>query len=105
MRQVVCTVLFLFLLLSGTLSFGQGVRVGPDGKVSKQTLSIPFPFFSEHFGFAAGYVCGVVGEPQDQSVLLATKMAGTKGIVIRVDTAASDEDARVQMMVNQPFQF
>ena len=48
---------------------------------------------------------GVVGEPQDQSVLLATIMAGTKGIVIRVDTAASDEDAGVQMMVSQPFQF
>ena len=31
--------------------------------------------------------------------------AWAKGIVIRVDTAASDEDAGVQMMVSQPFQF
>ena len=82
MRQFVFTVLFLLIVLTCTLAYGQGVRVGPDGKVSKQILSIPFPFFSEHFGFAAGYVYGVVGEPQDQSVLLATIMAGTKGSVM-----------------------
>ena len=82
MRQFVFTVLFLLIVLTCTLAYGQGIRVGPDGKVSKQILSIPFPFFSEHFGFAAGYVYGVVGEPQDQSVLLATIMAGTKGSVM-----------------------
>ena len=31
--------------------------------------------------------------------------AGAKGIVIRVDTAVSDEDVGIQMMVSQPFQF
>ncbi len=28
-----------------------------------------------------------------------------KGIVARIDAAASDEGARVQMMIGQPFQF
>jgi hypothetical protein len=28
-----------------------------------------------------------------------------KGIVIRIDTAVSDEQVGVQMMISQPFQF
>lgn len=28
-----------------------------------------------------------------------------KGIVVRIDTAVSDEEIGVQMMVSQPFQF
>jgi hypothetical protein len=31
--------------------------------------------------------------------------AMAKGLVVRVDTAVSDEGLRVQMMVSQPFQF
>jgi hypothetical protein len=31
--------------------------------------------------------------------------AWAKGIVIRIDTAVSDEEVGVQMMVSQPFQF
>jgi hypothetical protein len=31
--------------------------------------------------------------------------AWAKGIVIRIDTAVSDEGVGVQMMVSQPFQF
>jgi hypothetical protein len=31
--------------------------------------------------------------------------AWAKGIVVRIDTAASDEDFKVQMMVAHPFQF
>ncbi len=31
--------------------------------------------------------------------------AWAKGIVVRIDTAASEEDVKIQMMVAQPFQF
>jgi hypothetical protein len=79
MRQIVFAVFFLFVLLTGGSALGQGVRVGPDGEVSKQTLSLPYAFYNENFGFAAGYVYGVVGHPQKQSTLLATVMAGSKG--------------------------
>jgi len=60
-------------------AFGQGIRVGPDGQVVESTLSLPYAFYNENFGFAAGYVYGVVGQPQKQVTLLATAIAGTKG--------------------------
>lgn len=69
----------MLILLTGVSSFGQGVRVGPDGKVSKQTLSLPYAFVNESFGLAAAYAYGIVGHPQKQAMLLATAMAGTKG--------------------------
>jgi len=69
----------LFFLLHSVSAFGQGVRVGPDGEFSEQTLSLPYAFYNESFGFAAGYVYGVVGRPQKQATLLATVMAGSKG--------------------------
>jgi len=73
-----------FLLLSLTVltastAYGQGVRVGPNGEFSEQTLSLPYAFYNDSFGFAVGYVYGVVGRPQKQATLLATAMAGTKG--------------------------
>ena len=55
MRQIVFAVFFLFVLLTGVSSFGQGVRVGPDGEASKQTLSLPYAFYNENFGFAEFY--------------------------------------------------
>ena len=79
MKQIVFAIFFLFVLLTAISSFGQGVRVGPDGEFSEQTLSLPYAFYSESFGFAVGYVYGVVGRPQKQSTLLATVMAGSKG--------------------------
>jgi hypothetical protein len=77
--QVAFGLLFLVVLYPGVSSFGQGVRVGPDHKVAEQTLSLPYAFYNDNFGFAVGYVYGVVGKPQKQSTLLATAMAGTKG--------------------------
>jgi hypothetical protein len=74
--------LFLFLLfwgLSAGAAFGQGVRVGHDGQVVESTLKLPYAFYNESFGFAAGYVYGVVGRPQKQATLLATAIAGSKG--------------------------
>ena len=79
MKQIAFAVFFLFVLLTGISSFGQGVRVGPNGEFSAQTLSLPYAFYNDSFGFAVGYVYGVVGRPQKQATLLATAMAGTKG--------------------------
>jgi Omp85 superfamily domain len=59
--------------------FGQGIRVGPDGEVVESVLSLPYAFYNENFGFAAGYVYGVVGIPQPQASLLATTIAGSSG--------------------------
>ena len=79
MKQITFAIFLLFILLTGTSSFGQGVRVGPNGEFSAQTLSLPYAFYNDSFGFAVAYVHGVVGRPQKQATLLATAMAGTKG--------------------------
>ena len=68
----------LFLLFCHP-AFAQGIRVGPDGGFSEQTLSLPYAFYNENFGFAAGYVYGKVGSPQKQATMLATAIVGTKG--------------------------
>jgi len=47
--------------------------------VIESTLSLPYAFYNESFGFAVGYVYGVVGRPQQQATLLATAIAGSKG--------------------------
>ncbi len=49
------------------------------GNTSSQPLSLPYAFYNESFGLAAGYVYGVVGKPQPQSSLLGTVMAGSQG--------------------------
>jgi len=79
MKQITFAVFFLFVLLTGVSSYGQGIRVGPDGQFSDQTLSLPYAFYNDSFGFAVGYVYGVVGRPQKQASLLATAIAGSKG--------------------------
>ena len=73
-----------FLLLASmvwtaTSAFGQGIRVGPDDQVVESTLSLPYAFYNENFGFAVGYVYGVVGRPQKQATLLAAAIAGSNG--------------------------
>lgn len=67
------------MLLTGSTVFGQGVRVDPDGHVVESTLRLPYAFYNETFGFAAGYVHGLVGIPQKQATLLATAIAGSEG--------------------------
>jgi hypothetical protein len=79
MKQTAFGITLVVILLTAGSSFGQGIRVGPNGEFSEQTLSLPYAFFNESFGFAVGYVYGVVGRPQKQATLLATAMAGTKG--------------------------
>ena len=49
---------------------------------SKAQISLPYGFYSEHFGLAAGYVQGVFGAPQPQASLLGTLIAGSNGSVM-----------------------
>jgi hypothetical protein len=49
------------------------------GSTSYETLSIPFPFYNESFGFGVGYVYGRSGWPEPQSRLLGTVMGGSAG--------------------------
>jgi hypothetical protein len=79
MKQIAFGIFLLLFFLCSVSAFGQSVRVGPNGEFSPQTLSLPYAFYNESFGFALGYVYGVVGRPQKQATLLATAMAGTKG--------------------------
>ncbi|MBT8331446.1 MAG: hypothetical protein KJP06_03860, partial [Deltaproteobacteria bacterium] len=69
----------IFLFFTAQSLFAQGIRVGPDGKFSPQTLKLPYAFYNENFGFAGGFVYGKVGKPQKQSSILATAIVGTKG--------------------------
>jgi hypothetical protein len=55
-------IVFLSLLLSQA-SFGQENPSDKNDADVKQTLSIPYAFFNENFGFAVGYVHSVVGYP------------------------------------------
>ena len=97
--------LLIYFLLTPRLSVGQDIFVGPDGKFEEQTLSVPYAFYNESFGAAVAYAYGKVGYPQKQSAILGTIMAGSKGLVARIDVAGSDEGFGVAMMVSQPFQF
>jgi len=46
------------------------------------TINLPYGFWNETFGFAAGYVYAVNGSPQPQAGLVASVMAGTEGSVM-----------------------
>ncbi len=69
----------VLLVVASRSAQGQGVRVGPDGEVTENTLNLPYAFYNDNFGFAAGYVKGYVGWPQKQASLLGTAIAGSKG--------------------------
>jgi hypothetical protein len=77
-KKLISWAIFIFLLTWHT-ALAQDIRVGPDGKFSEQTLSLPYAFYNENFGFAAGWVYGKVGKPQKQATILATAIVGTKG--------------------------
>jgi hypothetical protein len=46
------------------------------------TINLPYAFWNETFGFAAGYVYAVNGSPQPQAGMVASVMAGTEGSVM-----------------------
>jgi hypothetical protein len=79
MKQTALSFFFVLMVLGVSPAFGQGVRVGPDDQIVESTLSLPYAFYNENFGFAAGYVYSVVGRPQKQATLLATLIGGTNG--------------------------
>jgi hypothetical protein len=114
-KRIAITVLLL-LTITVVNANAVGIIVGPDGKATTHHLNLPFAFFNETFGVAAGYVYGVSGWPQPQSTLLSTTIAGStgsamsfrllaKGMTVRVDFAGSDEGFKTQMIIQQPFQF
>ena len=74
--------LLLGLGIAPRPSVGQDIFVGPDGKFEEQTLSVPYAFYNEAFGFAVAYAHGKVGYPQKQSAILGTVMAGSKGSIM-----------------------
>jgi hypothetical protein len=80
-RWVIGLLIFLFLHC-GYVALAQGVFATEKGEAGKQVLSLPFPFYNEKFGAAAGYVYGVTGYPQQPSAILTTVMAGTHGSVM-----------------------
>jgi len=70
---------FILLSIAVVNANAASVTVGPDGKPRSTKLNLPFAFYNESFGAAAGYVYGVSGWPQPQSTLLTTTVAGTTG--------------------------
>ena len=52
-----------------------GLTAAASADTSYETLAIPFPFYNESFGFAAGYVYGRAGWPEPQSRVLGTVIA------------------------------
>lgn len=73
-KRAVC--LFVF---HTQIVYDQTIRVGPNGEASAQTLRLPYAFYNETFGLAAGFVHGKVGSFQKQAALLAAVMVGSKG--------------------------
>lgn len=51
----------------------------PSLRGEDRVIRLPFAFWNESFGVAAGYVYAVNGYPQPQAGLLGTVMAGTEG--------------------------
>jgi len=69
----------LIVLMIAAPGWGQSVYLDEDGQTQRQTLTLPYGFYNETFGFAGAYVYGLTGYPQPQSSLLATAMVGSKG--------------------------
>jgi hypothetical protein len=79
MKKWLTVLMVILVFFSGRAAYAQGVRVGPDGEFSPQTLKLPYAFYNENFGFAGGFVYGKVGKPQKQAFMLASAIVGTKG--------------------------
>jgi hypothetical protein len=70
----------LGLLFSAQFAFGQSIFVAKgkeDAKHEPLILNLPYAFYNENFGGAAGWVYGATGWPQKQSTFVATVMGGT----------------------------
>ena len=78
LRILLISVLLSFLSLHA-VSANEVTPPMPEADYSTGTISLPYAFFNENFGFAAGYVRSVTGYPQRQATILGTVIAGTKG--------------------------
>ena len=58
--------------------YAQTILTTTEKGFEKKVLKVPYAFYNESFGAAAGFVYGVTGAPQEQSVVLATAIAGTQ---------------------------
>jgi hypothetical protein len=102
MKQTTLFLFFVLVVFVVSPAFGQGVRVGPDDQIVESTLSLPYAFYNENFGFAAGYVYGVVGRPQKQATLLATLIGGTKGSAMGFLVGRDLQMPRVERLFMDP---
>ncbi|MDH4185725.1 MAG: BamA/TamA family outer membrane protein [Nitrospira sp.] len=59
--------------------YAQSIFVTPDKGFEKKVLKVPYAFYNEAYGAAAGFVYGVTGAPQDQAVVVVSAVAGTEG--------------------------
>ena len=59
MQIVVLGVFIIDALVMG----GKGVGVSPDDQVVEDTLSLPYVFYNESFGFARGYATAWASGP------------------------------------------
>ena len=67
----------ILLLLLTLPAYGQGVTVQKDGTFKPGELALPYAFYNQNFGAAAGAVYGASGWPQKQATLLGTVIAGS----------------------------
>ncbi len=79
LAKSICISLLILLVVTVMNANAVGVMVGPDGEPKTTKLQLPFLFYNESFGAAAGYVYGVSGWPQKQATLLSTTIGGTTG--------------------------
>ena len=79
-----CLAAFIIGAVAAGPTAGQQVTLDAQGNPAQATISLPYGFYNEKFGFAAGYVDGRIGYPQPQSALIGTVMAGTEGSAMGV---------------------
>ncbi len=72
--------LFLIIMVSPPAVADDGAVAGAEqAETEPETLFLPFPFFNENFGAAAGVVYGINRFPEKQSRLVATAFGGSRG--------------------------
>ncbi|MBW2245668.1 MAG: BamA/TamA family outer membrane protein [Deltaproteobacteria bacterium] len=77
-KRIAFYIVFFSLFLVCSV-FAQSILVSSDKEFEKKVLTIPYAFYNEAYGAAAGFVYGVTGAPQKQSVVVVSAVAGTEG--------------------------
>ena len=76
---LLCNLTIFCSLFFAWSAYAQIMLVTPEKGFEKKVLKIPYAFYNESYGAAAGFVYGVTGAPQKQAVFIATGVAGTEG--------------------------